>query len=273
MGIAWCRTDRTPRGSLHRIRALVAEPASPIEDLPVRDAPSAAPKRPAAAYRHYSRLTRGGSLCSRCLPRRRVAPKVEKFQVPEDERRRVTSGSLIVSPVTCRAREKISGMSSTLTFTDFAVRKGLGAKGGIVGDRNVLHRNSPREKRQPQYCRCVTLRFSAAIGRRLDLRPKLVHVDHERQDRPAPAAEAAITSSHDVDNLATHVRLPAAETDRGGSSRIPAGIPRLVSFVRRAEYIPSRCSAPGWGLSQAAGRLAQSVQKKSGPPPISRERA
>src|SRR5205807_7274805 len=51
-------------------------------------------------------------------------PRLEKFHLPEGVCRRVISGRSRVSAVTCSALEKISGMTSTPTFNDFARIKG-----------------------------------------------------------------------------------------------------------------------------------------------------
>src|SRR5215471_1353684 len=55
---------------------------------------------------------------------REEPPIEEKFHLPDTSRNKFTSGLSIAIPVRCSEREKISGIISTPTFNDLAVRKG-----------------------------------------------------------------------------------------------------------------------------------------------------
>src|SRR5260370_21517393 len=59
-----------------------------------------------------------------------LLPRLEKFHLPEDERSKTSSGSFSVRAVRCTERESNSGISSTLTSTDFALRNDVWLKAG-----------------------------------------------------------------------------------------------------------------------------------------------
>src|SRR6202142_3203236 len=59
-----------------------------------------------------------------------LLPRLEKFHFPAASRSRAISGVSRVMSVTCNALEKISGITSTPTFSDLARMKGALLKAG-----------------------------------------------------------------------------------------------------------------------------------------------
>jgi len=81
--------------------------------------------------------------------------------------RRVTCGSTMKMSVTFSCLEKISGISSTPTLRDLAVRKGEGLNLGSSADREVVRRKRSVDQRQAEIAQ---LDFAAQRGGSLFLR-------------------------------------------------------------------------------------------------------
>ena len=139
-----------------------------------------------------------------------LPPRLEKFHFPEASRSSAISGLSSVISVTCKVLEKISGITSTPTFSDLARMKGSLLKAGS----SAIDRSSAEtlpDKMERLRLPTLTSRPSAVGKLRLQLGAEAVDVDQKGQRDHDQQKDG----DHDPDNFqyAFHSGTPSRAFD------------------------------------------------------------